>query len=1000
MANLELKLLGDIRVLRDGQEQNLPPSKKTRALLAYLAMSGKAHRREHLCELLWEVPDDPRGSLRWSLSKIRRLVDDDDNTRIQADRSHVDLDSSSLSIDSKQLNQLAKGNLADSTLEDLQLAADEFNGEFLAGLELANFHEFRSWCLAQREQAERDRVRLLCELLRREEVSVEEALDYNRSLVSIRPYDKNYRIAFIKRLLELGRNKEAEQQVELGARLLKEVGEDAIDLRHALKATSKKTEPLESVKAGKTPEVIAVSMAPHVTALPTTPLVGRDNELALIRESFQQAVQNQSARCLLFRGEPGIGKSSLLNHALALAVENSAAVLKAGAFESEIVRPFALWNDALRESFPSDATELLSGDEQIDRDRLFKSIARLISGLTSKQPVLILFDDIQWSDESSAAALHYVLRMNTRQPLWVVLGAREEELQVNFPVLSALRGLRQEKLLDSQLLEPLDAADISNLIEREAPDIDIETITEKSQGNPFLALELAKAVAAGDVLGTLNELIGERLARMVGDSVTMLNWAAVLAPNISIGTLLRYSRLEDEVLDQALEEAERFGLLLPTESGYKFSHDLVTRSIYRSITPARRRNMHRRVAELLEADTAMDLKLASELARHAAHSGDVPLAARSMLQASRLCLRFYANDDAFNLAERGLSYTPELNDVDKVCLQIDLKEVQMMSAPIADWQAAADDYIHLAEQALDLGESEAARTGYHMASSVRWSHGHIAGARKTIMQAERVSRGGSESSHIVGMAEAARCLLLLERDLPEADAMIMEASARAQRNRVDSDALPAAKGMMCYYENKLDEAEEHLDEARTRSKALGERLNEFQANEYLTMIEFERGDFRSAHRRCKVLTEIGGKLRAGSEAPFAKALCGICDYANGGGGEGIEEGIEGLRRYDAKHRLTYALNRAAMLDLENQRFEKAKERAREALENAKIMARTSEILTALTILAESHKALGEKDELQAQVNALLALPKTEGAQWARVRAENIIAATQEGAVVL
>ncbi len=998
MANLELKLLGDIRVLRDGQEQNLPPSKKTRALLAYLAMSGKAHRREHLCELLWEMPDDPRGSLRWSLSKIRRLVDDDETTRIQADRSNVDLDSSSLSIDSKQLNLLANGNLAESTLADLQHAAEEFNGEFLAGLELANFHEFSSWCLAHREQAERDRVSLLCELLRRKEVGIEEALNYNRSLVSIRPYDKNYRIAFIKRLLELGRNKEAEQQVELGTKLLKEVGEEAIDLRHALKATGKKAEPPESAQVEKTAEITEVT-APNATALPTIPLVGRDSELTLIRESFQQVVQNPIARCLLFRGEPGIGKSSLLNHALALAVENSAAVLKAGAFESEIVRPFALWNDALRESFPSDAAELLSGDEQIDRDRLFESIARLISGLTSKQPVLILFDDIQWCDESSAAALHYVLRMNTRQPLWVVLGAREEELQVNFPVLSALRGLRQEKLLDSQLLEPLNAADISHLIEQEAPDIDIETITEKSQGNPFLALELAKAVAAGDVLGTLNELIGERLARMAGDSVTMLNWAAVLAPNISIGALLRYSRLEDEVLDQALEEAERFGLLLPTENGYQFSHDLVTRSIYRSITPARRRNMHRRVAELLEADTAMDLKLASELARHAANSGDVPLAARSMLQAARLCLRFYANDDAFNLAERGLGYTPELSEVDKVCLQIDLKEVQMMSAPIADWQAAADDYIHLAEQALDLGESEAARTGYHMASSVRWSHGHIAGARKTIMQAERVSRGGSESSHIVGMAEAARCLLLLERDLPEADAMIMEASARAERNRVDSDALPAAKGMMCYYENKLDEAEEHLDEARTRSKALGDRLNEFQANEYLAMIEIERGDFRSAQRRCRVLTEIGGKLRAGSEAPFAKTLCGICDYATGGNGDGIDEGVEGLRRYDAKYRLTYALNRAAMLDLENQQFEKAKERAREALGNAQIMDRTSEILTALTILAESHKALGERDELQAQVNALLALPKTEGAQWARVRAEKIIAATHEGAAI-
>ena len=60
----------------------MPASKKTRALLGYLAVSGKAERRERLCHLFWETPDDPKGALRWSLSKLRGVLGD----RIVADR--------------------------------------------------------------------------------------------------------------------------------------------------------------------------------------------------------------------------------------------------------------------------------------------------------------------------------------------------------------------------------------------------------------------------------------------------------------------------------------------------------------------------------------------------------------------------------------------------------------------------------------------------------------------------------------------------------------------------------------------------------------------------------------------------------------------------------------------------------------------------------------------------------------------------------------------------
>ena len=77
------------------------------------------------------------------------------------------------------------------------------------------------------------------------------------------------------------------------------------------------------------------------------------------------------------------------------------------------------------------------------------------------------------------------------------------------------------------------------------------------------------------------------------------------------------------------------------------------------------------------------------------------------------------------------------------------------------------------------------------------------------MQAELVTRGASESEHVVGMAETAKCLAMLERDLSRADAMVMEARAVAARSRTSYHAIPAAGGILRYHAGELEEAEQH-----------------------------------------------------------------------------------------------------------------------------------------------------------------------------------------------
>src|SRR5258708_10042540 len=99
MEPFEIKLLGRLELVRGGDGVTLPPSKKSRALLAYLVAVPRTHSRAHLCELLWEGPDDPRAALRWSLTKLRSLLDDEAVTRLVADQDGVSVDPTAVEVD-------------------------------------------------------------------------------------------------------------------------------------------------------------------------------------------------------------------------------------------------------------------------------------------------------------------------------------------------------------------------------------------------------------------------------------------------------------------------------------------------------------------------------------------------------------------------------------------------------------------------------------------------------------------------------------------------------------------------------------------------------------------------------------------------------------------------------------------------------------------------------------------------------------------------------------
>jgi len=293
-------------------------------------------------------------------------------------------------------------------------------------------------------------------------------------------------------------------------------------------------------------------------------------------------------------------------------------------------------------------------------------------------------------------------------------------------------------------------------------------------------------------------------------------------------------------------------------------------------------------------------------------------------------------------------------------VEIDLQEILLAARPADDWEAAARHFAALAERALDHGALAHARLGYHMASWVRWTQGQWTAAREQTLQAARAVRGGQDEAQIVGMAETAKCLALLERDLSRADAMLMEASALAQRKGFSHHAIAAGLGMLRFHENRLDEADEFFREARTLCKSAGDRVNEYQANEFLVMLDFQRGRLAQARSRCEELLALGDKLRGGSEEPFARAMAGLCTYAIDDEAAGLEAALTDLRIADAKHRLAYILTRAALRDCERGRVDTATRRATEALGYATLLERATKLLLANAVLSHECSVTGDR----------------------------------------
>ncbi|HEY2749496.1 MAG TPA: BTAD domain-containing putative transcriptional regulator, partial [Polyangia bacterium] len=281
--------------MRGGRALPLPASKKTRALLGYLVATSTPHLRERLCELLWDGPDDPRAALRWSLSKLRPLVDD---AAIESDRERIGFVGGAVDVDLHELRAaLADGK---APLERLRRIAERASGELLDGLDLPDCFRFHAWCTSEREAVRAERIKLYAALVARVE-DREEALKWARARLAVDPLSDAAHAAIVRCLGALDRTRDAVAHYEEARRLF------AAELGARPTPELMRARDELAYRAPPTPAAADATPAPAMATapLPARTLVGRDRERARLGALVDAAAAGGARELALVVGEPG-----------------------------------------------------------------------------------------------------------------------------------------------------------------------------------------------------------------------------------------------------------------------------------------------------------------------------------------------------------------------------------------------------------------------------------------------------------------------------------------------------------------------------------------------------------------------------------------------------------------------------------------------------------------------------------------------------------------------
>ncbi|HEY1780338.1 MAG TPA: AAA family ATPase [Roseiarcus sp.] len=626
--------------------------------------------------------------------------------------------------------------------------------------------------------------------------------------------------------------------------------------------------------------------------------VDRVHELAELTAGIDGALASEG-RLLMLSGEPGVGKSRLARQAAAYAEKRGVRALWGRCWEHGGAPPYWPWVQALRRLIAdadpatlagwlaTDAAEIaqiapelrerLGGlpeppsaalaQPEKARFRLFDSVASFIRRAAETEPLLIILDDLHAADPTSIMMLIAVARQIRTMRATIIGTYREIEVK-NLPELASLitEAEREGLVLP---LRGLGEADIHEFVERtwgvRAAGSLVDLLRDTTEGNPFFLHEVLRQMAAdGQLTGGasaksvrlniprgVREFIKRLTQPLPDDAREMLDVASVLGRDFSLNALSSVTGKPPEALIDALDRAVALELITETPGAgrYSFRHALIREALYDALPAARRRALHREVAEAIRALNA-DAPPFAEIAYHycqSASPADAEIAADYSRQAARAAERQLAYEEAaqhLHNAIDALALKPGGDEALEAELMCELGEAQARTGDLAEARKTCLKAVELARR---LNRPEpfaraAVTAGRGVSNSGETDHELVR------LLNEALDRLGDKDSPLRGQALARLGIELYWADRERSVALCQEAVEMARRLDDPRTLIVALWGRHLSLRNP-DSLEQRLADGREAvavAERAGERDFALEARFYRVTDLVEAGDIAGA----------------------------------------------------------------------------------------------------------------------------------------------------------
>lgn len=564
------------------------------------------------------------------------------------------------------------------------------------------------------------------------------------------------------------------------------------------------------------------------------PLIGRKAECDTIDRLVEQ-LSAGAGGVLVIQGSVGLGKTRLAQEVEARSRRLRLPVFTGHAREQEermayglivdLLQPILHAHPALEEllpeefgrlipSFAGDGAPIPHADRLAARGYLFAQVQRLFARLAEEESPVLILEDLHAADEGSRRLLFYLLRHTAELPiLWAVTTRAEA---------GALLEVERERPVARLELEPLPAKEHASLLQQRSPGFEEAAegrIYRLSEGNPLFALELLRFqeeegsdaslaeashkgnYAPGQLPSSLRYVVEQRLKGLSPAAHHLLYIAAVIGRRVPyevIAAVWDGGASSEESLFDALEEVTRGRLLEERGLDYSFRHTLVREVIYASISEARRRALHARVARrLIGLAGSPEEEPVEQIAHHLVRAGEDWQGVHYLMRAAERAEEAYAHEEALERYGEALSVLEELDEVRARRLR---REVLERIGDVYRTCGRLEKSSKVYEEAVALAE-EVPLSGSHMAELHR---------KLALVAIFRTEMDRSEK-HL------ARAFELVEERTPAHGRLLI------------------IQALHLWHLNRLEEAYEQAQEALELAEAVGAKAEASQACELLAM---------------------------------------------------------------------------------------------------------------------------------------------------------------------